>query len=268
MTIKDSSSIGVMTVATNLYLDYWKDLVTSAESVSLKSDLVKFFVFTDSSKSVQDFARGLRNVEVYAIEIPPYRWPEATLLRYKVFLENFEKLDVDILIHLDADMTINANPWRRIRKDLERVNVCLVRHPGFWRPRLFARMVVYLRNPSLLAADIKQKILVGGLGAWEDEVESEAFVPRMHRRKYFCGGVWFGRRENIHALLSELSTATENDLNKGIVAVWHDESHLNRWAGQNTFGEECPEMCFDETYSQLQGLSPVITAVRKTLKTR
>jgi hypothetical protein len=111
-------------------------------------------------------------------------------------------------------------------------------------------------------------MLIGGLGSWEEKVESDAFVPRHLRKKYFCGGVWFGKRESIFALLKNLSNATENDLKKGIIAVWHDESHLNRWASENVHGEESPELCFDETYPQLHGLSPSVTAVRKTLKTR
>ena len=257
-----------MTIATNLYLDYWKDLVKSADSLCSESDLVKYFVFTDDPRSARDFSRDLKNVEVCALEIPPYKWPEATLLRYRIFLENFDKIDADVLIHLDADMTVNTNPWHRIHENLIQSDICLVRHPGFWRSYSLRKIVIYFRNPNLLLADLKQGIVMGGLGAWEVKIESEAFVPRKFRRKYFCGGVWFGKREAIRALLTELSTSTDNDLQKGIIAVWHDESHLNRWASRNIHSEESPEFCFDETYPQLHGLSPFITAVRKTLKTR
>lgn len=257
-----------MTVATNLYLDYWKDLVRSADLVSSRTDLVKFFVFTDNPESAMEILANLRNVEVCVIQIPPYKWPEATLLRYKIFLENFDKVDTSILVHLDADMLINDNPWRRIVEKLIRDNICLVRHPGFWRSHSLRRVMIYLKNPNLAIQDAKQKIVIGGLGSWEERIDSEAFVPRGLRKKYYCGGVWFGKKESIHGLLKDLSNATDRDLEKRIIASWHDESHLNHWASKNVHGEETPELCFDETYPQLQGLLPCITAVRKTLKTR
>jgi hypothetical protein len=128
--------------------------------------------------------------------------------------------------------------------------------------------MIYLRNPNLIISDAKQKILVGGLGSWEEKSESEAFVPRNLRKNYFCGGVWFGKSDSVYKLLKALSNATENDQKRGVIASWHDESHLNHWASENVHGEESPELCFDETYPQLHSLIPSITAVRKTLKTR
>jgi hypothetical protein len=261
-------NIGVMTIATNVYLDYWKDLVRSADQNTSKSDSVTFFVFTDAPTAVEEFSSSLINVGVSAIAIQPYRWPEATLLRYKIFFTHFEKMQADILMHLDADMIIDKSPWVRIYEQLEHHEICLVRHPGFWRSKSFRRLAIYFRNPRLLVLDLKQVIRMGGLGAWEENSLSKAFVPRRLRAKYYCGGSWFGRREAIRRLLEELSIATEADISQGRIAVWHDESHLNCWATQNAYGEENPELCYDETYSQLQGLTPYITAVRKTVKTR
>ena len=165
-------------------------------------------------------------------------------------------------------MVIDKNPWTRIRKQLEIHEVCLVRHPGFWRSNSTKKLIIYLRSPNLILPDLRQLISTGGLGAWEGNKESRAYVRRKFRKKYFCGGTWFGRREAIRGLLEKLSSSTEEDLKHGCIAVWHDESHLNCWASENKFGEESPEMCFDETYPQLRGLTPYITAVRKTLKTR
>jgi hypothetical protein len=111
-------------------------------------------------------------------------------------------------------------------------------------------------------------IRVGGIGAWEMRPQSAAFVPRECRTQYFCGGTWFGPRHDIGEMLKGLSNQVSEDKNNGMIAKWHDESHLNKWANENRHTVSSPELCFDETYPQLKKLKPSIIAVRKKEKTR
>ena len=261
-------TIGVMSVATNLYLDYWKTMVQSAETVSNIEDQVTFFVFTDNPSEVRSFSQSLKNVKVTVFEIPPFGWPEATLLRYQVFESQMDQMNTEILMHLDADMLFSGNPWSRIKKNLVTENVCLVLHPGFWRPTGCGRFALYLRHPLLAYRDVRITFKQGGLGAWESDRKSKAFVIRKDRKGYFCGGTWFGRRTAINNLLTKLAKQVSDDLENNYIAKWHDESHINRWATENKHGIENPELCFDETYPQIRGLKPTIIAVRKNEKTR
>jgi hypothetical protein len=261
-------TIGVMSVATNLYLDYWKAMVQSAEIVSKIEDQVTFFVFTDNPSEVRNFSQILSNVKVKAFEISPYGWPEATLLRYQVFDSQIDQMDTDLLMHLDADMLFSSNPWSRIKQKLVTEKVCLVLHPGFWRPTGRGRLALYLRYPLLAYKDMRVKIKQGGLGAWESDPKSKAFVSRKLRKEYFCGGTWFGTREAINELITELAQQVSDDLANNYIAIWHDESHINNWATENRHTIENPELCFDETYPQIRNLTPSIIAVRKIEKTR
>ena len=262
------ATIGVMSVATNLYLDYWKTMVQSAELVTKNEDGVTFFVFTDNPSEVKSFAKNLKNVNVKAFEIAPFGWPEATLLRYQIFESQIVELDTDILMHLDADMLISRSPWSRIKLRLARENVCLVSHPGFWRPTAARRLALYIRHPLLGYKDLRIRIKQGGLGAWESDPNSKAFVPRKSRKEYFCGGTWFGKREAINEMMIKLVQGVTDDIERNYIARWHDESHLNKWATENSHETDNPELCFDETYPQVSHLNPLIIAVRKNEKTR
>jgi hypothetical protein len=262
------ATIGIMSVATNLYLDYWKTMVQSAESVSKIEDEVTFFVFTDDPKNAEIFAKDLKNVAVKVFGIEPYGWPEATLLRYTIFNSQIHEMKSDILMHLDADMLFSRNPWSRVRSRLVTERICLVLHPGFWRPTGAQRVMLYASNPILAYKDLRMKVKKGGLGAWEENPKSESYVPRKLRKNYFCGGTWFGKNEAIKILLKQLENQVSSDRAKDITARWHDESHINNWATENRHTIENPELCFDETYPQIRNLTPSIIAVRKIEKTR
>lgn len=261
-------SIGIMSVATNIYVDYWKQMALSANEVTTPSDQIYFFVFTDQPESVESFAQGLENVYVTTFRIPSFGWPEATLLRYEIFTSRISEMNTDILMHLDSDMLFKASPWDRIKGQSMENNVCLVSHPGYWRPKRAKKLRAYIKSPTLLYQDARVMLKMGGNGAWETRRFSMAFVERKDRKNYVCGGVWFGARAAIGELMSNLKTSVSSDLNKNIIATWHDESHLNRWSRSNSHTLENPELCFDETYAQLDSLIPQIIAVKKTFKTR
>ena len=111
------------------------------------------------------------------------------------------------------------------------------------------------------------KAKFGGLGTWERNELSRAFVPRSLRKNYVCGGAWLGKNSEILNLCKILSSRINEDLGQNIVAVFHDESHLNWYQANNNFSLLSPELCFDPSYPQLSALTPKILAVDKNVKT-
>lgn len=263
-----SPSIGVMSVATNIYFEYWKKMVESADKNTVRTDRITFFVFTEQVEKVQEFADSLNNVDVRGFEISPYGWPDATLLRYQIFDQHYSSITTDVLMHLDADMIFASNPWERIRQLISKNEICLVLHPGYWRIKGFRGSIFYMTHPIIAYKDFRMKIRLGGVGAWETRPESAAYVPKELRKQYFCGGSWFGPRALIGSLLQVLSNQVSRDSKSALIAKWHDESHLNQWAIVNQHNSCSPELCFDGTYPQLKNLTPGIIAVRKTEMTR
>jgi hypothetical protein len=257
------NSLDIVTVATNNYVDFWIDMVKSADKFLDKSCKVKSFVFTDNLQKCLSVQKELKNIAIEAIEIESLKWPDATLLRYKIFAQNSSLLESEYTMHLDADMLIRNNFIAALDKIDPKDNMFLVAHPGYFRPKGLKRLKFYLRNPKVLSSDLKSKALIGGVGSWETSTDSTAYVARNERKVYVCGGTWMGKSNAIKKLFSELAEKVELDKQNGTMAKWHDESHLNRWAGQNDFALLPPSFCADPTYKQLEGLPVYIEAVDK-----
>jgi hypothetical protein len=178
-------------------------------------------------------------------------------------LNHAHEIHEELLMHLDADMLVKADFSTLITQSKLNGGIGLVRHPGFYRPPLTGRFRLYFNSPLLLIRDLRYLVFTGSLGSWETSRESTAFVPRALRKNYFCGGTWFGLNSQFKGLIQDLKLQVEIDSQNGVLALWHDESHLNRWAAYNLHTSFPPSLCFDESYLQLRGLPNFITAVDK-----
>jgi hypothetical protein len=256
-------SLGVLTIATRQYFKYWEQMIRSAEENFSNEIIINFHVFTDQYNSALEIALTSPYLNVIPHQIDDLGWPEATLKRYEIITNHKESYSEDYLLHLDADMLFKA-PLSSLCSELEKQNiVSLVRHPGFYRPEGVRRILFYIGNPRFVPRDLKAKLSLGGIGAWETDIKSNAYVPRNLRSNYFCGATWFGPKAKVLDLCQNLSSNVDADRESGITAKWHDESHLNRWATINEFNALKPNFCFDPTFPQLQQLEEIIRAVDK-----
>lgn len=256
-------SFAVVSIATKGYTEYWKSMAQSLfDSISVPFVL---HVATDDLTIADQLIGKIESQNSIVVhEIPSYGWPEATLLRYAILEEIIEEINEKFTFYIDADMLIHQDFFRKI--DLIEQEVVLVAHPGYYRSSGKNLIKLYLKKPKLIISDVASKLLLGGIGAWEKRPESSAYVIRSRRDRYVCGGFWGGGTTRILNLVKQLKIAVEDDLEKGVMAKWHDESHLNSWASKNDFRLEDPSYCHDSTYENLKDLEKVITAVRKQSK--
>lgn len=252
-----------MTVATNRYIDYWTEMAISADKHLFPGHRLVLHVFTDQVARAREAARILKRAEVDIVEIEPYGWPEATLLRYEVFAAYRDRLTQDVLMHLDADMLIVGDVGPELDPASWIGGIALVRHPGFRRPSATRSFVQYVRHPRRLLADILAWRAAGALGSWEQDARSRAFVPRKLRQIYVCGGTWMGLRDALVPLVSLLAERVRVDLDEGTIAIWHDESHLNWYASHYEHTLLDSGYCFALGWDQLADLEPLIIAVDK-----
>jgi hypothetical protein len=265
---QNSRSIGVLTVATNIYIDYWKDMIFSFDQAIDNKYEVVSHLFTDQPNQAMRIGSKLKNIKLKVHQVDSYVWPEATLLRYKMFSNQSSLLREDILMHLDADMFVHSNPIPLILESCSISDINLVSHPGYWRKsfnrRSISEVVKDLKDKSRLMGSIQKK----PRGSWETNPTSMAYVPEENRSHYVCGGTWFGNRTALLDLISDLAVLTEIDISNGIIPIWHDESMLNRWASLNPHGLLSPSLCYVDEYRHLNSIPRVIQAVTKSNKTR
>jgi hypothetical protein len=253
-----------LTIATNQYLEYWKNQVISVYSHLLPNHSITFHVFTNRVEEVREFENLHPQLNIKLHEIEKYGWPEATLLRYEIYTRFSPEINEEILMHLDADMLAEATAESYLEFSGDCEGMQFVAHPGYWRPRKMLRSLFYIRNPRYILKDVFLLLKYGSLGTWETNKSSQAYVKRKLRKNYACGGVWFGQRSAFLKFTSGLAESVRSDQQSGVMARWHDESHLNKWIAGRKCNLISPAMCHDVTYPNLRNIQSVITAVRKS----
>lgn len=246
------TKITVLVIATNSYTQFLPKLFESIETRLATKCKVQILLFTDPNGLTMQIEKSKR-LNLEKIQIKAYGWPEATLLRYKIFSENWHLVQGKYVMYLDADTeVVNDVPLEEIVSALGSKSVGLVRHPGYFNR---GPLVDFLNRLSF-------KI------GWEARRRSAAYVRFTQRKSYVCGGVWFGKTDMISKLVNELAVNVDLDLGRGVIAKFHDESHLNYWLVNNV--DICqvldPRWAFEPTYSNLNGLVPFIEVLNKPVE--
>ena len=210
--------IGVLTIATNKYIDFIPKLYRGLEDHFIEHERI---LFTD-----RDYA-GER-----VVKIPHEGWPYVTLKRFHYFCDPADLLSkYDYLLYLDADTVIVDDFGEEIIGDL-----MAALHPGFYAAK--EPDFTYERDPKSTACTT-------------------------NGTRYYYGAINGGRKflEMCHTLRDNV----QKDLDNGVIALWHDESHLNKYLADNP-----PDVVLDPSYCYPQGwglpFKPKIVVPKKNHK--
>lgn len=203
----------LLVVATNRYLGLVEPLLASADKHFLPGHRYEVLLFTnlEASPECQQLVsrragRARGQVSVRHIEHAP--WPMMTLLRFRFFTQEAEViLGYDYAFYSDCDMRFVADVGEEILGDA----LTAVRHCGFFNKH--RRLFTYETRP-----------------------ESRAYIPPHGGEFYFAGGFQGGTAKSYVQAASECASRIDDDLSRGITAVWHDESHWNAFLWQNSHG--------------------------------
>jgi histo-blood group ABO system transferase len=205
-----ADKIGLLIVATGKYDIFVKSLIESAEKYFCPKHEITYFVFTDGI--IPESAKIVR------IEQPRLGWPFDSMMRFEIYAQNQDLLiSQDYLFACDADMLFVNLVGEEILS--ERVATL---HPGFVHQR-----GSYERNPLSLAC-----------------------VHENEGQYYFAGGFWGGTSQEVLKSAKINAERISMDLSNGIIAVWHDESHWNRYCiDHEPTLILSPSYCYPESWS-------------------
>lgn len=192
-------SIALLYICTGEYDVFWKDFYISSEKYFCTTEDKHYFVFTDSEQIKAD-----HNVSV--VYQDSLGWPFNTLYRYRMFLRLKEQLyNFDKVVFFNANYLFirDINTIEFFGKDKEIVAGI---HPGFF-------------NKSITEYTL------------ETRYKSLAYVSQ--RYIYAQGCINGGSPKIVLEIFQHLLSNIEIDLDNGIVAIWHDESHWNAYLNNN-----------------------------------
>jgi histo-blood group ABO system transferase len=188
------ANVGLLIVATGNYDRFVDPLIDSAEKYFLPGHNVTYYVFSEG--------RILKRDNVVVIPQARLGWPFDTLKRYHVYYQNQESFaGEDYLFAMDADMLFHSVVGDEILGEL----VATI-HPGYYR---------------------------GNRGTYDTNPNSLACVYPYEGKHYFAGGFYGGTKDAFLKAIKTNIDRIDEDYAKGIIALWHDESHWNRYCIDN-----------------------------------
>lgn len=190
--------IAVLYICTGKYEIFWDDFHSSSEKHFCPGVKKHYFVFTDSTRIQEEPG-------VTVLHQDNLGWPMIACYRYRILLRIEEKLR-----DFNGMAFFNANAL--FVKDIQ-------------VPEFFGNNpegLVCALHPLFPKADSIK-------APFESRTSSTAYVSESNRIQYCQSAISAGHTNAYLRMLRELKKNTEDDLQQGIVALWHDESHWNAY---------------------------------------
>lgn len=201
--------ICIIVIATNRYIQFVGRLLDNVEEHFLNGNDIQCLLFTDHEVEVSD------NVKVSQIGHNP--WPEPALKKYNYINSESEYLkDFDYLYLFDADIGIVNNVGEEVFQDL-----------------------IGVLHPYKILESKKTY-------PYEKRKESTAYVSDQDHDKYYAAAFVGGKSSSFLKMAKTISERVELDEKNGIIAKWHDESHLNKYFNENPPTALSPSYMFPE----------------------
>lgn len=177
-----------------------------------------YFVFTDNEELLQR-----KNIDVTFILQKKMGWPFDTMYRFKLFLRIKEVLEeFNYVYYINANAVIVSKVGEEIFPTPFLFIAC--QHPCYYNKN--SEDFIYERNPA-----------------------SSAYIELGHGKHYVMGAFIGGESNAFIQMCIQLNNNIDIDYRKGIIAIWHDESHYNKYLLSNSYKLLSPSYVYPEEMS-------------------
>lgn len=192
--------IAILYICTGKYNQFFNDFYESAEKYFLVGKAEKeYYVFTDDME-LSDAANVHLNYKKYE------GFPVDSLFRFDMFLRVREEISkCDYAYFFNANMLFVAPVGEEFLPS--KAEMTAVIHPGKYKTWFHSSLYPYERNKRSMAY----------------------IAPFEGTYQYYMGSLNGGSSKAFLAFAEECSKRTHADYDKGIIAIFHDESHLNKY---------------------------------------
>lgn len=190
-------TVAIIFVGTSKYKEFFEGYYEGLNKNFLVNNKKTIFAFTDSPNDPT-----FKKPNVVTKKIDHLQWPFITLYRFKFMVSILKELEsFDNIFFIDADLWA-TNPVSEEELPLDK-SLIGVQHPGF----------------------------VGKIGTFETDTRSHSniFDGYYDLSSYRQGCFWGGKSMEVLKMVKQLDQLVDDDLQKDVVAVWHDESHMNKY---------------------------------------
>ena len=190
--------VAILYICTGKYNHFFNGFYESSEKYFLKNAaILEYFVFTDDMNLT-------RSSNVHLFYRPCKGFPLDSLFRFDMFLSIKDKLlSFDYIFFFNANMLFVSPVGTDFLPKEE--GLMAVLHPGY-----------YTKKPYLYP--------------YERNKESKAYIPsNLCKYRYYMGSLNGGKSGDFLKLAEVCSKNTHDDFDRGIIAIFHDESHLNKY---------------------------------------
>jgi hypothetical protein len=230
--------VAIAFIGTSKYLNFLPNYYEKIHENFLPNTDKTFLVFTDGEGEFPE------DVKIYQQE--HLEWPYITLTRFEILNKAKEEIAKhDWLVFLDADTLV-------VNKILEEDFFSDKPLFGVWHPCHNLGMPPHNKIP----------------GAFETNPLSLACVDMSigsYPLVYYQGCLWGGKTPEVLNMIDELESRVKKDLENDVIAVWHDESHLNKYFIEHKDQVNIlpPEYAYPEVFAGYCDFDPKIVHLAK-----